>query len=76
MTDKRGAYSKETLLEAVRLVNEDGFSFGESELATGIPKSTIYKKAKASVATKQKLTKLTTGREEKQLTNEFRGDRR
>ena len=76
MTDKRGADSKETLLEAVRLVNEDGFSFGESELATGIPKSTIYKKAKSSVTTKQKLTKLTTGREEKQLTNEFRGDRR
>ena len=65
MTDKRGADSKETLLEAVRLVNEDGFSFGESELATGIPKSTIYKKAQSSVATKQKLTKLTTQEEKR-----------
>ena len=65
MTDQRGADSKETLLEAVRLVNEDGFSFGESELATGIPKSTIYKKKQSSVATKQKLMKLTTQEEKR-----------
>ena len=49
MSDKRSCYSEETLEEAVRLVNEDGLSYGDAFLATGIPKSTIYKYRKVSV---------------------------
>ena len=56
MSDKRSCYSEETLEKAVRLVNEDGFSYGDAQLATGIPKSPIFKysKSKASVVKKQK----------------------
>ena len=36
MAEKRSCYCEETLKEAVRLVNVEGFSFGEAQLATGI----------------------------------------
>ena len=54
MSDKRSCYSEETLEEAVRLVTEEGFSYGDAKLKTGIPKSTIFKYSKASVVKKMK----------------------
>ena len=36
VVEKRSCYSEETPKEAVRLVNVEGFSFGEAQLATGI----------------------------------------
>ena len=55
MSNKRSLYSEETLEEAVyRLVNEEGFSYGDAKLKTGIPKSTIFKYSKASVVKKMK----------------------
>ena len=35
-------YSEETLKEAVRLVQEEGWSYGEAKNATGVPKTTIH----------------------------------
>ena len=54
MSDKRSCYSEETLEEAVRLVTEEGFSYGDAKLKTGIPKSTIFKYSKASVVKKMR----------------------
>ena len=67
MAEKRSCYSEEMLKEAVRLVNDEGFSFGESQQATGIPKSTIHKYAKATVIQKMKpgRTTILTEEEEK-----------
>ena len=53
VVEKRSCYSEETLKEAV-LVNVEGFSFGEAQLATGIPKLTIYKYSKATIVQKRK----------------------
>ena len=47
-------YSEETLQEAVRLVQEDGWSYGEAKLATGVPKTTIYNYSKSAVIAKKR----------------------
>ena len=67
MSDKRSCYSEETLEEAVKLVNEDGFSYGDAQLATGIPKSTIFKYSKASVVKKQKPGRISVLTQEEEL---------
>ena len=38
MEIKRSSYSEETLKEAVRLVQDEGHSYGEAMQMTGIPK--------------------------------------
>ena len=45
-------YSEETLKEAVRLVKEEGWSYGEATRATGVPKSTIFNYTKSAVVSK------------------------
>ena len=67
MSEKRSCYSEETLEEAVRLVNEDGLSYGEAQLATGIPKSTIFKYPKDSVIKKKKPGRITILTKEEEL---------
>ena len=42
-------YSEETLKEAVRLVREEGWSYGEATKATGVPKTTIFTYSKLAV---------------------------
>ena len=39
----------ETRQEAVRLCNEEGMSYGDAQLATGIPKSTIHRYCEETV---------------------------
>ena len=47
MAAKRGSYSEETLKEAVRLVQDEGYSYREVKQLTGIPRTTIHKYAKS-----------------------------
>ena len=47
-------YSEETLQEAVRLVQEEGWSYGEAQKATGVPKTTIYNYNKSAVISKKR----------------------
>ena len=49
MAAKRGSYSEETLKEAVRLVQDEGYSYREVLKLTGIPRTTIHKYAKSTV---------------------------
>ena len=59
-------YSEETLKEAVRLVQEDGWSYGEAMKSTGVPKTTIYSYAKSTVvARKQNIEKRIDKRRQK-----------
>ena len=46
MAAKRGNYSEETLREAVRLVQDEGYSYGDVFKLTGVPKTTLFKYAK------------------------------
>ena len=54
MAAKRGSYSEETLKEAVRLVQDEGYSYREVLKLTGIPRTTIHKYAKSTVVIKKK----------------------
>ena len=54
MAAKRGNYSEETLREAVRLVQDEGYSYGEVFKKTGIPKTTLHTYAKSTVVMKKK----------------------
>ena len=54
MAAKRGSYSEETLKEAVRLVQDEGYSYREVKQLTGIPRTTIHKYAKSTVVIKKK----------------------
>ena len=54
MAAKRGNYSEETLREAVRLVQDEGYSYGDVFKLTGILKTTFFKYAKSTVVIKQK----------------------
>ena len=54
MAAKRGSYSEETLKEAVRLVQDEGYSYREVKQLTGIPRTTIHKYAKSTVVMKKK----------------------
>ena len=47
-------YSEETLKEAVRLVQEDGWSYGEAMKSIGVPKTTIYSYAKSTVVARKR----------------------
>ena len=47
MAAKRGNYSEETLREAVRLVQDEGYSYGDVFKLTGVPKTTLFKYAKS-----------------------------
>ena len=53
MAAKRGSYSEETLKEAVRLVQDEGYSYREVKQLTGIPRTTIHKYGKATVVIKK-----------------------
>ena len=53
MAAKRGNYSEETLREAVRLVQDEGYSYGDVFKKTGIPKTTLHKYAKSTVVIKK-----------------------
>ena len=48
MAAKWGNYSEETLREAVRLVQDEGYSYREVFKLTGIPRTTIHKYAKSN----------------------------
>ena len=47
MAAKQGNYSKETLREAVRLVQDEGYSYGDVFKLTGVLKTTLFKYAKS-----------------------------
>ena len=47
MAAKRGNHSEETLREAVRLVQDKGYSYGDVFKLTGVPKTTLFKYAKS-----------------------------
>ena len=53
MAAKRGNYSEETLQEAVRLVQDEGYSYGDVFKLTGILKTTLFKYAKSTVVIKK-----------------------
>ena len=54
MAAKRGNHSEETLREAVRLVQDKGYSYGDVFKLTGVPKTTLFKYAKSTVVIKKK----------------------
>ena len=54
MAAKRGNQSEETLREAVRLVQDEGYSYGDVFKLTGVPKTTLFKYAKSTVVIKKK----------------------
>ena len=60
-------YSEETLKEAVRLVQEEGWSYDKAQKATGVPKTTIYNYSKTSVLSKKKKGRETVLTNEEEL---------
>ena len=57
MAVKRGNYSEETLREAVCLVLDEGYSYGDVFKLTGVPKTTLFKYAKSTVVIKKNVWK-------------------
>ena len=76
MIVRHGSYSEETLQEAVRLVQEEGFSYGEAFKATQIPKTTIFgRKDKKGLGKSWYQKKETRGRRKKEKPKNIKGAR-